>query len=120
MIFRSLCRTNENRLSIGLVDSSVFRSSAGPYSQWSVSNSSKASRRESAADFTGPIVSFLDGDTFEVLHNNKAERIRLSGINCQEKGQAFGTRAKHAASELVFGKDITLQTPPKQRSEMLS
>ncbi|MCX5728580.1 MAG: hypothetical protein NTZ28_07045 [Nitrospirae bacterium] len=37
------------------------------------------------ADFTGPVVSVLDGDTIEVLHNNHAERIRLSGIDCPEK-----------------------------------
>jgi endonuclease YncB( thermonuclease family) len=24
----------------------------------------------------------LDGDTIEVLHNNRAERIRLNGIDC--------------------------------------
>jgi endonuclease YncB( thermonuclease family) len=48
--------------------------------------------------------------TTEVLHNNKAERIRLSEIDCPEKGQAFGNNAKHAASKLVFGKDVTLQT----------
>jgi len=47
------------------------------------------------ADFTGPVVSVLDGDTLEVLHNNHPERIRLSGIDCPEKGQAFGQRAKH-------------------------
>ena len=38
------------------------------------------------------------------------ERIRLSGIDCPEKGQAYGKRAKQAASELVFGKEVTLQT----------
>ena len=38
------------------------------------------------ADFTGPVVSVLDGDTIEVLHNGHAERIRFSGIDCQEKG----------------------------------
>src|SRR5215470_16277408 len=62
------------------------------------------------ADFTGSVVSILDGDTIEVLHNNRAERIRLNGIDCPEKGQAYGKRAKQAASELVFGKEVTLQT----------
>ena len=62
------------------------------------------------ADFTGPVVSVLDGDTIEVLHNTHPERIRLSGIDCPEKGQAFGNRAKQAASALVFGKDVILQT----------
>ena len=63
-----------------------------------------------AADFSGLVVSVLDGDTVEVLHNNKAERIRLNGIDCPEKGQAYGKRAKQAASELVFGKEVTLET----------
>jgi micrococcal nuclease len=62
------------------------------------------------ADFTGPVVSVLDGDTIEVLHNTHPERIRLSGIDCPEKGQAYGTRAKQAASALVFGRDVILQS----------
>jgi endonuclease YncB( thermonuclease family) len=41
-----------------------------------------------ASDFTGPVISILDGDTLEVLNGHHAERIRLSGIDCPEKGQA--------------------------------
>ena len=44
------------------------------------------------------------------MHNGRAERIRLSGIDCPEKSQAYGNNAKHAASKLVFGKEVTLQT----------
>jgi len=44
------------------------------------------------ADFSGPVVSALDGDTIEVLHKKRPERIRLSGIDCPEKGQAYGSR----------------------------
>jgi endonuclease YncB( thermonuclease family) len=51
-----------------------------------------------ATDFTGPVVSVLDGDTIEVLHSNRPERIRLSGIDCPEKGQADGTRLLYAES----------------------
>ena len=36
-----------------------------------------------AADFSGQVVSVLDGDTIEALHNNRAERIRLNRIDCQ-------------------------------------
>jgi len=32
------------------------------------------------SQFSGPVVSVLDGDTIEVLHNHHPERIRLSGI----------------------------------------
>ena len=63
-----------------------------------------------SADLTGPVTSILDGDTIEVLYNNKAERIRLSGIDCPEKGQAYGKRAKQATSALAFGKAVTLHT----------
>ena len=62
------------------------------------------------ADFSGPVVSVLDGDTISVMHNGRAEKVRLSGIDCPEKGQAYGNNAKYAASELVYGKEITLQT----------
>ena len=63
-----------------------------------------------AADYSGQVVSILDDDTLEVLHNQHPERIRLSGIDCPEKGQVYGNNAKQAASELVYGKEVTLQT----------
>ena len=67
------------------------------------------------ADFSGPVVSVLDGDTIEVLHNKRPERIRLSGIDCPENGQAYGKKAKQAAASLVFGKEVTLQTYGKDK-----
>ncbi len=63
-----------------------------------------------AFPFSGPVVSVLDGDTLEILHDQHPERIRLSGIDCPEKAQAFGQKAKHAASALAFGKGVTVQT----------
>ena len=47
----------------------------------------------SLADFSGSVVRILDGDTIEVLHNQHPERIRLKGIDCPEKGQAYGQKA---------------------------
>lgn len=46
---------------------------------------------------------------------SSTERIRLSGIDCPEKGQAYGKRAKHTSLELVFGKEVTLQTHGKDK-----
>jgi len=68
-----------------------------------------------AADFTVSVVSVLDGDTIEVLYNHRAERIRLNGIDCPEKGQAYGKKAKEATSTLVFGKEVSLQTYGKDK-----
>ena len=62
------------------------------------------------ASFIGPVVAVKDGDSIEVLYNTHPERIRLSGIDCPEKGQAYGNRAKQATSALVFGRDVILQT----------
>jgi len=59
---------------------------------------------------TGPVISILDGDTIEVLHGQRPDRIRLSGIDCSEKGQPYGKRVKQAASELVYKKEVMLQT----------
>jgi len=68
-----------------------------------------------AADFTGRVVGVSDGDTIAVLHNGKGERIRLHGIDCPEKRQAFGKRAKQLTSNLVFGKTVTVQFVDRDR-----
>jgi len=39
----------------------------------------------------------------------------LSGIDCPEKGQAYGKHTKQAASKLVFRKEVTLQTHGKDK-----
>ena len=67
------------------------------------------------ANFSGPVVTVLDGDTIEVLYNRQPERIRLSGIDCPEKGQAFGKKAKQLTSTLVHGKDVTIHVLSKDR-----
>ena len=36
--------------------------------------------------------------------------MNASGIDCPEKGQAYGKCAKHAASEFSYGKEVKLQT----------
>jgi micrococcal nuclease len=58
------------------------------------------------ADFAGKVVAVKDGDTLEVMREGVAVRVRLYGIDCPEMGQAFGQRAKQAASDLAFGKTV--------------
>ena len=43
-----------------------------------------------------------DGDTISVMHDGQAEKIRLNGMDCLEKGQPFGKRVKQFASDLAF------------------
>ena len=54
----------------------------------------------------GKCVGVEDGDTIKVMHDGKAERIRLYGIYCPEKGQAYGKDAKQFTSDMVFGKTV--------------
>ena len=56
-----------------------------------------------AADFTGRVVGISDGDTITVLSKGKPVRIRLHGIDCPEKRQAFGKRAKQFTSASPMG-----------------
>ncbi|MGQ0666903.1 MAG: hypothetical protein ACT4O4_07705 [Nitrospiraceae bacterium] len=42
------------------------------------------------AKFTGSVVSLLDSDTTEVLHDQRPKRIRLNVIDWPEKGQPYG------------------------------
>ncbi len=68
-----------------------------------------------AADFTGRVVGVSDGDTITVLHNGKGERVRLHGIDCPEKRQAFGNRAKQFTSTVVFGKSVAVKVLGRDR-----
>ena len=69
----------------------------------------------SAIAWKGRVVSIQDGDTIEVLHNNKPERIRLYGIDCPELHQDFGSKAKEFTSEMVFGKVVGVEPVAKDR-----
>jgi endonuclease YncB( thermonuclease family) len=68
-----------------------------------------------AEEFTGKVVGITDGDTIKVLRGNEQVKIRLEGIDCPESHQAFGTKAKEATSELVFGKTVTVRDSGKDR-----
>jgi hypothetical protein len=54
------------------------------------------------APFDGRVVAVHDGDTISVLHDGRALRVRLHGIDAPELGQAFGRPAKQFLSSLVF------------------
>jgi endonuclease YncB( thermonuclease family) len=61
------------------------------------------------------VVGITDGDTISVMHNGKAEKIRLNGIDCREKRQPFGQRAEQLASKLAFNKRVLVKDFGKDR-----
>ncbi len=66
-------------------------------------------------EFEGRVVAILDGDTVEVLHQGRAERIRLNGIDAPEKKQAFGRRAQDFLGEMIFKQTVRVVVRSKDR-----
>jgi endonuclease YncB( thermonuclease family) len=63
-----------------------------------------------AADYPARVVGVADGDTLTVLTAEKKQvKIRLHGIDAPESGRDYGSRAKQVASELAFGKQVTIR-----------
>lgn len=69
----------------------------------------------SFADLAGKVVAVKDGDTIEVLNGKVPIRVRLYGIDCPEKRQAFGQKAKQFTSELAFGRTVTVREKDTDR-----
>jgi len=63
----------------------------------------------------GKVVSIADGDTLTLLIDNIQYRIRLAEIDTPEKNQSYGTKAKQALSNLVFGKEIEVDVQTTDR-----
>jgi endonuclease YncB( thermonuclease family) len=67
-------------------------------------------------DYYGRVVGITDGDTFTFITQEKRQvKVRLSEIDTPEKNQPYGTRAKRALSDLVFGKEIHLRKSGSDR-----
>ena len=58
---------------------------------------------------SGKVVGVADGDTLTVLRDKQPQKIRLYGIDCPEKRQPFGKKAKQFTSDLVFGKVVEIE-----------
>ncbi len=60
-----------------------------------------------AATISGRVVGVHDGDTLTLLDAGKHQtKIRLAEIDTPESAQPYGSRAKQALSDLVFGKMV--------------
>lgn len=69
-----------------------------------------------AADFAAKVVGISDGDTITVLTAEKRQvKIRLHAVDAPETGQDFGARAKQVASEMAFGKQVTVRDMDRDR-----
>ncbi len=67
------------------------------------------------SSFVGRCVGVSDGDTIKVLVGQQTITVRLYGVDCPEKKQAFGERAKQFTSAFGFGKNVTVYTKSADR-----
>jgi micrococcal nuclease len=58
--------------------------------------------------FVADVVGVSDGDTIKVLRDGVPIRVRVWGIDCPEKGQAFSASAKRFVVDLSAGKTVSI------------
>lgn len=69
-----------------------------------------------AQNLTGDVVAIADGDTLTVLDTDRVQhKIRLAGIDAPERKQPFGQRSRQRLADLVFRKQVEVETQKKDR-----
>ena len=72
----------------------------------------------SADQLHGRVVRIQDGDTLTLLTSNREEvRVRLAEIDCPERKQAWGTKARQALAEKVFQVSVRVAVVDVDRYE---
>jgi micrococcal nuclease len=66
--------------------------------------------------FEGKVTGIKDGDTYIVFYNGSEQTLRLAHIDCPEKKQPFGSKAKQFASDICFGKYVVVKSEGKKDS----
>jgi endonuclease YncB( thermonuclease family) len=65
---------------------------------------------------TGKVIGIKDGDTIEVIDKQyKTTVLRLAEVDCPEKKQPFGNKAKQFTSDAVYRKTISYIVTNKER-----
>ena len=65
--------------------------------------------------FEAKVVKVTDGDTITVLLDKTEHTIRLEGIDAPEKKQAFGTKARQALADKIFGETVRVEWNKRDR-----
>jgi endonuclease YncB( thermonuclease family) len=69
----------------------------------------------SVEQHTGRVVKVVDGDTFDLMFEEKKIRVRMFGIDSPERGQAFNVKAKEFTASLIAGKEVRVIIRNKDR-----
>lgn len=75
-----------------------------------------AARQE---EFSGRVVTVVDGDTIGVLRDGREVLVRLDGIDAPESGQAFGPEARQFMRDAAFDRIVVVNGVEIDRSGRL-
>jgi endonuclease YncB( thermonuclease family) len=64
----------------------------------------------SATKYDAKVVSVIDGDTINVMHNGAKEKVILFGVDCPENGQDFGDVAKKFTDDRCYKQTVTVES----------
>jgi micrococcal nuclease len=73
----------------------------------------------STQTLTGSVIKIIDGDTFDLLSNGTVYRVRLNGIDCPERKQAYYQEAKDALGALCHQQQVTVKYNSRDRNGRL-
>jgi endonuclease YncB( thermonuclease family) len=62
----------------------------------------------SSQTYTAKVIKVKDGDSIDILLDGTKQSLRLAHIDCPEKRQDYGAKAKEFTSNFCFGKEITV------------
>lgn len=65
---------------------------------------------------TYKVIGIIDGDTYDILVDNRPVRIRMDGIDAPERGMPYNKKAKKYLSDLIFGKMVKVLELKKDRN----
>ena len=66
-------------------------------------------------ELIGKVVRVLDGDTFELLVDQRPVRIRVTGIDAPEKDQPFGQQSRQSLASMVDNNPVAVLVRGKDR-----
>jgi micrococcal nuclease len=61
-----------------------------------------------AEQFTGKVVGIRTGDTLSVLRKGRVVQVRLYGVACPERRQAFGAQARQFTRDVAFRQTVAV------------
>jgi len=67
------------------------------------------------SNFTGNAGKVSDGDTIAVMRDGAPVKVRLAGIDCPEKAQPWGSKAKQFTAAAVGNKVVIVKTTGSDR-----